>query len=96
MGQTFLKLFRNCGRCEEGILATRKAIHRGPASLYARTCLASCFALLGRNHKAQAEAAETLWIDPKFSLVNLGKQAPYKDRADRERVIGALRKTGLK
>ena len=88
--------YRDCGRCEKGILAAKKAIHREPDSLYAHTCLASCYALLDRNDEAQAEAAEILRIDPKVSLENLGKQAPYKDPAHRELLIGALRKAGLK
>jgi len=37
-----------------------------------------------------------LRIQPKFSLERLAKTVPYKNKADRDRVIDALRKAGLK
>jgi adenylate cyclase len=87
---------RDCGRYEEGISAAKKAVHLEPDNLYAHTCLASCYALLDRDAEAQAEAAEVMRIDPKFSLVYLGKRLPYKDPADTQLVIGSFRKAGLK
>ena len=87
---------RDCGRYEEGISAAKKAIHLEPDSLYAHTCLASCYALLDRDAEAKAESAEVMRIDPKFSVTNLKKQLPYKDSTDTELVIGSLRKAGLK
>ncbi len=87
---------RDCGRYEEGISAAKKALDREPDCIFAHTCLASCFALLGRDDEAQAEAAEVMKIDPKFSLVYLGKRLPYKDPADTKLVVGSLRKAGLK
>jgi len=87
---------RDCGRYEEGISAAKKALDREPDCIFAHTCLASCYALLGRDDEAQAESAEVLRIDPKFSLVYLEKRLPYKDPADTHLVIGSLRKAGLK
>jgi TolB-like protein/Flp pilus assembly protein TadD len=87
---------RDCGRYEEGIAAAKKAVQLSPNSLYAHTCLASCYALSGRNAEAKAEAAEVLRVDPNISLVNLGRQLPYKDPAVLEMVIESLRKAGLK
>jgi len=87
---------RNCGRYEEGIAAAKKAIHLEPDSIYAHMCLAACYALLGRDAEAKAESAEVMRIDPKFSVTNIEKQAPYKDPADTELLGGSLRKAGLK
>jgi len=87
--------YRDCGRYEEGILAAKKAIQLEPDSLYAHTCLASCYALLGQNDKAQVEAAEVMRIDPKFSVANIKKQAPYRDPANTELIIRSFRMAGL-
>ena len=87
---------RDSGRYEKGISAAKKALDQDPDSIFAHTCLASCYALLGRDDEAQAEAAEVLRIDPKFSLIYLEKRMPYKDPAHTQLVIGSLRKAGLK
>ena len=87
---------RDCGRYEEGISAAKKAIYLEPDNLWAHTCHASCYALLGRNDEAKAESAEVLRIDPKFSVINIKKQAPYKYPADTMHVVESLRKAGLK
>ena len=87
---------RDCGYYEEAISAAKEAIHREPDSLYAHTCLASCYALLDRNDEAQAEVDEILRIYPKYTLEIMGKKAPYKNPTDRDRLIGAMRKAGLK
>jgi hypothetical protein len=39
---------------------------------------------------------EVLRINHKFSLEKFAKGARYKNQGDRERLIGALRKAGLK
>jgi adenylate cyclase len=88
--------YRDCERYEEGISPAKEAILREPDSLFAHTCLATCYALLGQNDEAQAAAAEVLRIDPKFSVENLEKRSPYKNPEDRKRLVGALRKAGLK
>jgi len=80
---------------EEGISVAKKAVELEPDSLYAHTCLASCYALSGQNDKAKAEAAEVMRIDPKFSVANIKKQAPYRDPADIEHLIRSLRMAGL-
>jgi adenylate cyclase len=80
---------------EEGISVAKKAVELQPDSLYAHTCLASCYALLKQNDRAKAEAAEVMRIDPKFSVGNIKRQAPYKDPADTEHLIRSLRMAGL-
>jgi adenylate cyclase len=87
--------YRDSGLYEEGISAAEKAVELESDSLYAHTCLASCYALLGQNDKAKAEAAEVMRIDPKFSVANIKRQAPYRDPADTEHLIRSLRMAGL-
>ena len=89
-------IYRNAGRYEEAISELKKALHRNPDNLLAHLHLASAYSSLGREEEAQAEAAEVLRIDPKFSLDYWSKTIPYKNKADENRLIGALRKAGLK
>ena len=86
--------YRDYGRYEEGISAAKKALHLEPDSIPARTCLASCYALLGRESEARAESAEIMKIDPNFSLKGV-EGLPYKESADNELIIDSLRKAGL-
>jgi adenylate cyclase len=86
---------RDAGLYEEGISVAKKAVELEPDSLYAHTCLASCYALLGQNDRAKFEAAEVMRIDPKFSVANIKRQAPYRDQADTELLIRSLHMAGL-
>ena len=85
---------RDYGRYEEGILAAKKALHLEPDSIPARTCLASCYALLGQEAEAKAESVEVMKIDPNISLKSF-EELPYKDSADNKLIIDSLRKAGL-
>jgi adenylate cyclase len=64
--------------------------------LPARAFLAACYSSLGRQAEAAAEADEVRRINPKFNLESFAKTLPYKNKADIERYITALRKAGLK
>jgi TolB-like protein/Tfp pilus assembly protein PilF len=88
--------YRDTGRYEEAIAQLKKAINRSPDSLLAHLTLTATYSLAGRDEEARAEASEVLRIQPKFSLERLAKTVPYKNKADRDRVIDALRKAGLK
>ena len=89
-------IYRNVRRYEEAISELKKALHRNPDNLLAHLHLAGSYSSLGREEEARAEAAEVLRIDPKFSLDYFAKTLPYKNQADTERLIDALRKAGLK
>ena len=52
--------------------------------------------MMGREKEARAEAAEVLRINPKFSLDSFAKTLPYKDQSEKDKIINALRKAGLK
>jgi len=84
------------GRYEEAIKGYKKALHRAPDSTMPRLGLAATYSLMGREKEAQDEVAEVLKIDPKFSLEHHAKALLFKNQADLDRHIGALRKAGLK
>jgi adenylate cyclase len=86
---------RDSGRYEEGISAAKKAVHLEPDQFVGHSCLASCYALLGKDVEAKAESAEVLRIVPNYSLSHLNKILPYKDPAHTKLVIESLRKAGL-
>ncbi|MBI3757665.1 MAG: tetratricopeptide repeat protein [Deltaproteobacteria bacterium] len=83
-------------RYEEAIVALKQVLDRNPHHLPAHLTLAAVYSELGREAEAQAEAAEVLRINPKFSLEVHKERTPIKDPAMLERHIAALRKAGLK
>jgi len=87
--------YRDIGRYEEAIVQLKKAINLTPDSLYPHTALAATYSLSGRDKEARAEVSEVLRIQPKISLKRLAKQVAYKNQADIDRLINALRKAGL-
>ncbi|MEA3360984.1 MAG: tetratricopeptide repeat protein [Thermodesulfobacteriota bacterium] len=84
------------GRHEDGISTLKKVLHRSPDNLVAHVGLVIGYNSSGRDEEARNEAIEILRIDPKFSLEHFGKRLMYKDKIDTDRVVGALRKAGLK
>ncbi len=88
--------YLNCGRYEDAIEVSKKATIQEPNNLFAQLALTAAYSLSGRDEKARSAASELLRIDPDFSVENYSKTLPYKNQADRELVINALRKAGLK
>jgi TolB-like protein/Tfp pilus assembly protein PilF len=84
------------GQYDEAITWCEKAVSQEPDSLMARIMMAVVYSLSGRAEEARAEAAEVLRIQPKFSLEQFAKRVTYKNQNDREQLLGALRKAGLK
>ena len=86
------------GQYKEAVAAYRKFLHINPGSLSAHLGLAISYSLAGHEAEARTEVAEVLRIDPKYSLEVLQNKlwAPLKKEADKERIIKALRKAGLK
>jgi adenylate cyclase len=87
--------YRAAGRYEEAIGEFRKAINRTPDSFFAHSGLAATYSLAGREEEARAEVAEVLRIKPNASLEVSARRLPYKNKADTDRIIDALRKAGL-
>jgi adenylate cyclase len=88
--------YRKAGRCEEALVPLKKALTLSPNFGPVRYNAAVCYAELGRLEEAQVEAAAILRINPTASLENVRRTMPYKDPADIERDLAALRKAGLK
>ncbi|MBI3303741.1 MAG: adenylate/guanylate cyclase domain-containing protein [Deltaproteobacteria bacterium] len=88
--------YRSMGRYEEAIDALKKTIIRTPNLLTAHTQLAATYSELGREAEARAEVAEVLRLNPHFSIEGLRQRVPYRDPAEVERYVDALRKAGLK
>jgi adenylate cyclase len=88
--------YRLTKRYDEAIATFKKILAVMPHNPTARLGLATAYAELGREEEARAEAAEVLQISPQFSLEALQQRLPYKDPAETDRQLVALRKAGLK
>jgi adenylate cyclase len=84
------------GQYDEAITWCERAVHREPNSPWPRLFLAVAYSRAGRDEKARIEAAEVLRINPKFSLEKFAKSVTYKNQENKEQLISALRKAGLK
>ncbi len=84
------------GRYEEAIEACKKAVEIEPKNLWSHVVLTQAYSFSGREEEARAEAAEILTINPKFSVDYFAKIVPFKNQADKESQMEALRKAGLK
>jgi adenylate cyclase len=84
------------GEFEKAIVICKQGLHKNPDDLVGRVALATAYCSLGREEEARAEAAQLLRIDPKFTVEYAAKTWPYKNEAERDLVLNALRKAGLK
>jgi TolB-like protein/cytochrome c-type biogenesis protein CcmH/NrfG len=84
------------GQHEEAIETLKRALNRNPDFWVPHVYLAASYSELGRQEEARAEAAEVLRINPKFSLEQGATPHSYKNQADSDRLVTALRKAGLK
>ncbi|MGB6012387.1 MAG: tetratricopeptide repeat protein, partial [Desulfobacterales bacterium] len=83
------------GQYDEAITWCEKAVRQEPNDLLARMMMTVVYSLSDRDKDAQAEAAEVLRIQPKFTLDKFKKKLTYKREVDRERFLGALHKAGI-
>ena len=86
---------RVVGRFEEAVSAYKKAIQREPNNFFAHLNLAGTYSMMGFEKEARAEASEVLRLNPKFTLDFLAKVSGYKNRTETEKIITALRMSGL-
>jgi adenylate cyclase len=84
------------GKSEESITTLQKAIKMNPNYLFAHILLAANYGSSGRAGEAAAAAKEILRINPHFTLAAHAKTLFYKNKADIEREVAALRRAGLK
>ena len=85
--------YSSTGRHEEAIATLKKAIQKAPKDYLSRLTIIRAYIFAGRQEEAQAEAAEVLRLNPKFSLENYAKKMTGKDK---ERSLEAFRRAGLK
>jgi tetratricopeptide (TPR) repeat protein len=79
----------------EAIASYKRYRNRDPESVFPRLLLALGYSQAGRLVEAQAAVAEAMQRDPTFSLERWAQAFPYKERADLERELEALRQAGL-
>ncbi|MCZ6849445.1 MAG: adenylate/guanylate cyclase domain-containing protein [Alphaproteobacteria bacterium] len=83
------------GRYEEAIEALKRGAKRNSNYPAFPLYMAASYAMLGRTEDARAAAAEVLRINPNFTLQAFVAHVPYRNRADVERDLAAMRKAGL-
>ena len=84
--------YSSTGRHEEAIATLKKAIQKAPNDYLSRLLLTRAYIFAGRQEEAEAEAAEVLRLNSKFSLETYAKRMTGKDK---ERSLEALRRAGL-
>ncbi|MGY8664183.1 adenylate/guanylate cyclase domain-containing protein [Bradyrhizobium sp. UFLA05-109] len=80
------------GRFDEAIVSAKKAQRQNPSFPVAYRCLASAFALLGRDAEAREAAARLLEVDPAFTI---SAWLARGGQPNARLVIEGLRKAGL-
>ena len=94
--------YRMTGRYEEALTVYKQLLDRSLKNEFppyvSHLFLAEVYAELGQDEKARTHAAEVLRLNPEFSLNIISKLVTYgyKDPANLERRVNALRKAGLK
>ena len=84
------------GRFEEAVSAFKKATQLAPDNLSCHVQLAATYSLMGREKEARAEAAEVLRMNPKFSSDKYARPFVFKDQSEKDKIVNALHKAGLK
>ena len=83
-------------RYEDAINILKRALKINPEDFHTNISLTVAYSLSGRESEAKATAEKVLKLNPNFSLGWYEKTLTYKNLADREHFINALRKAGLK
>jgi len=87
--------YRLTGRVEEAIATLKRALGQEPDRVDTHYELAVLYSEGGREEEARAEVAELRRLMPTISLEILKLWFPYKDPAETEHYLVALRKAGL-
>ncbi len=88
--------YRLTGRVEEASATLKRALAQDPDNGGIHLELAVLYSEVGREEEARAEVTELRRCLPKVSVAVLKQALPYKDPAEVERVLAALRQAGLK
>jgi tetratricopeptide (TPR) repeat protein len=84
------------GRYEEALVPGEKFLALAPNSIPAHFNLAIIYSELGREEEARVVVTGLQRLAPKVSVEFYRQYLPFKDPADVERHLAALRKAGLK
>lgn len=87
--------YRMMGQYEEALTEYKKALHLQPNSLLSNVGLAATYSLLGREEEAHEVARKVLKLNLEFSLERFANKLLFKNQADAEHLLSALRKAGL-
>jgi tetratricopeptide (TPR) repeat protein len=87
--------YRVSKQYEKAIEAYKKCLRRQSDFWLAYVGLALSYHFLGREEEARAAVKEALNLNPDHSITLAKKQNPYKNQAEIELVVEALRKVGL-
>jgi len=88
--------YRDAGQCDEAISAYEEALRRASSNFRTHAGATAAYSICGREEEARAAAAEVLRINPDFSCDSYAKSLFYKNQADIDLIIVALRRAGLK
>ena len=83
------------GRYDEAVAAFEEGLATNPASQRLHVWMAAAYAQAGDMESAGWEVDQILTMDPDFSLQRIQATFPFKNPADRERILEGLRKAGL-
>ena len=83
-------------RYEEAIVTLKRATQKAPNDLLSHISLLLAYSFSGQLENAQAEAAEVLRINPRFSVESYMKRSTWKEKGEIDRTIEAFRLAGLK
>jgi len=88
--------YRLTGQYKEAIETVKEALKHVTDNILIHLQLTATYSMMGSEDEASAAAAEVLKINSKFSLERYAKTIYFKNQADVDRTIEALRKAGLK
>lgn len=83
------------GRYDEAVAAFKEGLATNPGSQRLHVWMAAAYAQAGDTESAEWEVDQILTMDPNFSLKRIEATFPFKNPADRERILQGLRKAGL-
>ena len=87
--------YRDCGEVKLSITAAEESMRLNPNKNDAELILCADYNLAADHDQAKSTAEQIVASNPSFSLASYAKSQPYKDSAQLDRVIGALREAGL-
>jgi TolB-like protein/Flp pilus assembly protein TadD len=87
--------YRLLGKYNEAVNTCKRLLKTQPDHLLGNIVLTSTYSMMGRIEDARAQAMEVIRVNPKFTLERFSKTIRFKNYADVERTVDALRKAGL-